>query len=316
MTDHHGASGPQLPDFSARGGAAGGGPGDASGGAARGSPHGSAGSNGSGGRSHRPLTVFLLGGAGCVVLVLAILALVLSQTVFRAPPEDPLAVEETGTATEDPERTRPSEYIPPEEHTDEAAGGEVTFAEQPTVECTLLENEVVTEQLAGVVRGGGLEFTPAADWEVGANWGVSTAYTVDESFAHQAVEAGWFTVAGVGAIEVPDEEGGYPGAEETARAIFQCGLSRDDVQEIYGHPAELEGYRDEPTTVDGYPAWAVSADVRLEESAPFRTTDTWHQVVIVVDTPMGPAVFDGGAALGHAQQVADLESMIESLRVM
>ena len=37
---------------------------------------------------------------------------------------------------------------------------------------------------------------------------------------------------------------------------------------------------------------------------------------VVVDTPDGPAAFDGGAALGHDQQVADLETMLEGLTVL
>ena len=40
------------------------------------------------------------------------------------------------------------------------------------------------------------------------------------------------------------------------------------------------------------------------------------RAVIVVDTPDGPAAFDGGAALGHDQQVADLEAMVEGLTVL
>lgn len=307
MTDHTGAPGPQLPDFS------GGGRGGASPLPELSSGGGAGGSGGGGGKG--PLIALLLGVAGFLVIVVAIVALVLSQTVFSTDPEDPTAGGGTGPETEETERTRPSEFVPTEEQTDEA-DGETTFAAQPTVDCTVHDNEVVTEQVDGVVRGGGLEFRVQEGWEVGSDWGSQGAYLTDQSFAHQPVENGWFTVAGVGAVQFPEEEGGYPGAEETARAIFRCGLSRDQVEQIYDDPPELVDYRDEATTIDGHPAWIVSAEVQISQTALFHTTDAWHLVVIVVDTPDGPAAFDGGAALGHDQQVEDLEVMLEGLRVL
>lgn len=333
MDDRTGASGPQLPDFSGGAHASGNGgtggprgPHGTGGSLGPGGLQGPVGSQGPGGPSpegpHRPgggkgpLLAILLGGATLVVVVLAILALVLSQTVFKTTPEEPTAGEESpSTEEQDPEEDEPSEYVPSEEQTDEA-GEEVTFAEQPTVDCTIHDNEVETEQVDGSVRGGGLEFPVPEDWEVGQDWSGGSAYTVDQSFAHQAVENGWYTTTSVAAVDFPEEEGGYPGAEEAARAIFQCGISRDEVQEIYDDPVELVDYRDEAFTVDGHPAWIVSADVQISELALFHTTDAWRMAVIVVDTPDGPAVFDGGAAVGHDQQVAGLESMIENLQVL
>ncbi|MGP9536510.1 hypothetical protein ACT3SP_00765 [Brachybacterium sp. AOP43-C2-M15] len=321
MDDRSGGQAPQLPDFSGRaadpdgtqgigGYGTAGGAGDGHGGRPpRDRDHGDPGRGGRG-----PLLAVVLGTAGCLAVVLAIVALVLSQTVFRGAPEDPTG-QEPSAVEEDPERTRPSEYVPSEEQTDEAGDGEITLAEQPTVECTTHDDVGESEQAQGVVRGGGLEFTPADGWDVGGDWSGSSAYTVDQGFAHQPVENGWYSVIGVGAVDFPEDEGGYPGAQETARAIFQCSLSRDDAQEIYGDPVELMEYREEATTVDGHPARVVGADAQLDETALFHTTDAWRLVVIVVDAPEGPAVFHGGAALGHDQQVADLEAMIESLQV-
>jgi len=335
VDERTGASGPQLPDFSGGGNDSGGAPRlpDYSGGAdGRGGEHGAASGHGghgaavdsreprgAGGRKG-PLLAFLLGGVGCLVVVLVIVALVLSQTVFKSSPEDPTSDEGTSTTAEEPEETEPegtepSEFVPSEEQTEEA-DGEVTFAEQPTVDCTIRDNVVETEQVEGAVRGGGLEFPVPEGWEVGQDWSGGSAYQVDQSFAHQAVENGWYTAASVAAVDFPEEEGGYPGAEEAARAIFQCGISRDEVQEIYDDPVALKNYRDEEFTVDGHPAWIVSADVQISELALFHTTDAWRLTVIVVDTPDGPAAFDGGAAVGHDQQVAGLESMIENLQVL
>lgn len=343
MNDRDGAPSPQLPDFSG-GGHAGGGPqlpdfsgggrageeaGAPTGGHAGGQgpdgrspyghgPHGTDHSSGRGGRGI--LLAGLLGGAGCLVVVIAVVALVLSQTLFAGGPEEPIAGGETTAAEpeepETPDESRSPEYVPTEEQTDETGDSEITFAEQPTVACTIHDNTVETEQVQGAVRGGGLEFPHLEGWEVGTDWSGSSAYLTDQSSAFQHVESGWYTVASVGAVDFPEQEGGYPGAQETARALFQCGLSRDELQEIYDDPAELKNYREEPTTLDGHPAWIVSADVQLSDLALFHTTEAWRLTVIVVDTPDGPAAFDGGAALGHDQQVADLETMIESLRVL
>lgn len=323
MNDRTDASGPQLPVFSGGGGSAPQLP-DHSGGRGGGqspdgprAPEQGPGGSGGGGRNGL-LFAALLGGAGCLTVVIIVVALVLSQTLFGTDPEEPSVGPETSsTQEEDPgeSRSRPPEYIPTEEQTDEAEDGDITFAEQPTVACTIHENTVATEQVEGVVRGGGLEFAHLEGWEVGTDWSGASAYQVDQSWAHQPVENGWYTATSVGAVDFPEEEGGYPGAQETARAIFQCGLSREDAQEIYDDPVELKDYREEPTTIDGHPAWIVSADVQLADGALFHTTDAWRLVVIVVDTPEGPAAFDGGAAIGHAQQATDLEAMIESLRV-
>ena len=317
MNDRNGPGGPQLPDFSG-GGRSGPGPqlpdfAGRSEGSATPSAPGPDGPRG-GGRKGLWLAAGL-GGAGCVTVLIIVLALVLSQTFFGPDPEEPSTGAGTPTTQEDPESDRPSEYVPTEEETDEAEG-EITMAEQPTVECTILENSPSTEQVAGAVRGGGLEFTAVDGWDVGTDWSGSSAYQVDAHWAHQAVENGWYSTSSVAAVEWPQEEGGYPGAKETARAIFQCGVSREDVQAIYGSPAELVDYREESTTIDGHPAWVVSADVQLTDAAMFHTTDAWRLVVIVVDAPAGPAVFHGGAAVGHEQQVADLEVMVESLRVL
>ena len=347
MNDRDGAPGPQLPDF-AGGGHRDGAPqlpdfagGGHDGGRGRGpdegrrrgqrggqgldghSPvgHGPTGTERPTGRDSRGVMLaVLLGGAGFLVVVIAVVALVLSQTLFAGGPEVPTAGGGTTAAEPEdpktPEESRSPEYVPTEEQTDEAGDSEITFAEQPTVACTIHDNAVETEQVEGAVRGGGLEFPHLEAWEVGADWSGSSAYTTDQSSAYQPVESGWYTVASVGAIDYPEEEGGYPGAQETARALFQCGLSRDELKEIYDDPAELKDYREEQTTVDGHPAWIVSADVQLSDLALFHTTEAWRLTVIVVDTPDGPAAFDGGAALGHDQQVADLETMIESLQVL
>lgn len=331
MTDQQGGTGPRLPDFSAgpAGGAGSGGPSlpdfsrGAGGTGQGGGPHtpwggesgGAAGSGRpNGGPPGRgPRLALLLGGVGCLVVALVVVALVLSQTVFRGADEEETASPSAGPTPIEAPSTRPPEVTDPPTPTDQDPA---TPAEEPTVACTVHDNETVTAQEDGVVRGGGLEFPVQEGWEVGSNWGSQGSYMTDQHFADQPVEGGWYTVAGVGAVEFAEDEGGYPGAEEAARAIFQCSLTREQGEEIYGSPAQLRNLRDEATTIDGHDAWIVSADVEISDLAILHSTDAWRLVVIVVDTPSGPAAFDGGAALGHSQQVTDLEAMIDGLRVL
>ena len=350
MDDRGAGQGPQLPDFSAGGGSDGSRPErgggtperggalpDFTGGppAHSGDPAGSGseppsslpgptGEDGAG-SGRGPLLALLLGGGGCLVVILAVIALVLSQTVFSGGGEDP-ADDPTTSATDPSGGSDPSDGGDASDGggaSDGGSGGSAPTDEEPATEaaasgtaCTTHEGGAVTEQVDGKVRGGGLEFPQPEGWEVGTGWGNQSAYVTDQHHADQPVEAGWYTLAGVGKVEFPEEEGGYPGAEEAARAIFLCALEPEQGGELYGDPAMLRNYRDEATMIDGHDAWIVSADVVISDLALLHSTDAWRRVVIVVDTPDGPAAFDGGAALGHDQQVADLETMLEGLTVL
>lgn len=353
MNEHRGGQGPQLPDFSAPGcgqsGAGGHDVGaqgatgptvggaslpDFSGGPAE--PGGSGdvgpdapvgpGSPGGSGGGRGPLLALLLGGGGCLVVILAVIALVLSQTVLSGGGEKP-SDGPTPSASDPSDETDPADGTGPSDGGGASDGGSgsgpaptdqdpATEAAASGTPCTMHGDGAVTEQVEGEVRGGGLAFPQPEGWEVGTGWGSQSAYVTDQHHADQPVEAGWYTLAGVGTVEFPEEEGGYPGAEEAARAIFLCALEPEQGGELYGDPAMLRNYRDEATTVDGHDAWIVSADVVISDLALLHSTDAWRRVVIVVDTPDGPATFDGGAALGHDQQVTDLEAMVEGLTVL
>ena len=313
-----GGGAPKLPDFSGRGasGRSSGGPVGGPGAGIGGTDPGLTGPRDPGsGRGKGPLIALLVGGGAFLVIVLAVGALILSQTVLSpAPEETPVASEPATTEPDPSEDASPSEVVPTTEP-EPSEDPSLTTIEVPTVECTSPGNRQTTEQVDGSVRGGGLEFAVQPEWNTGSNWGRSAMYMTDVHSADQPVESGWYSVASVGAVSWPEEEGGYPGAEVTARAIFQCSSTRDDAKELYGEPVQAANYVEESFEVDGHPAFMVSGDLQVSELALMRTTDAWRNVVIVVDAPGGPAVFEGGAALGHEQQVADLEAMIASLAV-
>ena len=271
-----------------------------------------------GGRGKGPLLAALIGGCAFLVVLLGVGALVLWQTVLSGGSADPTAKDPTSQQepAEDPETSKHPEYTPTDDPSAEPESGEQTLLEKPTTECTLVDNEVTTEQAEGVLRGGGLEVPVPEDWNTGTNWYSQTPYATDMSFIDQPVESGWYTVVGVGAVSWPEAEGEYPGAQEAARAIFQCSLTTDDAEELYDSPVDLSNYREEQITIDGMDAWLIQGDAAISDTALLHTVSAWRKVTIVVETPDGPAVFDGGAAVGHDQQVADLQTMIDELHAI
>lgn len=261
--------------------------------------------------SRRPWLLGLSVGCGVLLVAVLVLALVLWTAVIRPRTESPPpSADATPTGASEPA----GEYIPSEEASEAPVAGP-TLIEAPTSACTIHDTSSRTAQESGTVRGGGLAFDVPEGWSTAIDWGDQSAYVTDLGTAEQAVEDGWYSVVGVGAVEVPAEEGGYPGAREIARTILQCDATRDVVRDLYVQPLEIEDYREEPVTVDGSPGWRVTATLPLAQPDGFDVTDGWDVTVLVVDTPDGPAAFVGGAATGMEEQRADLETMVGSLRV-
>src|SRR5690606_28413942 len=115
-------------------------------------------------RRTRTTMIAVIGGT---VVILVVLALVLSQTVFRSILEDPdLEAYSTGTRSAEGQ----SEYVPDPEDPDIAPPPPI-FTQAPTTECTVPPNtEPAQPSGAGKARGGGLEYTSPEGW--GAGWAV------------------------------------------------------------------------------------------------------------------------------------------------
>ncbi|WP_193103748.1 hypothetical protein [Brachybacterium sp. FME24] len=296
-----------LPDF--RGGS---GAGDAVGGPRTRDPEGRDSSTGRPGGPRKGLVLSLLGGCGLLAVLILVVALVLWNAVASPTASDP----STGPTTQGSESPseQPGEYVPGQEE-EPLGGASPTITAAPTRPCTLHDGTSRTPQVEGTVRGGGIEYELQEGWSSAIDWGVQDSYVVDVATSDQYVEAGWHSVATVGGVEFPEDEGGYPGAQEAARTIFQCDVTRDMVTDLYSDPLTVQDLRDEEITIDGHDAWIVGGTVQLAENEVFESTDAWDLVVIVVDAPQGPAAFIGGAATGLDGQVADLDAMVESLAV-
>lgn len=312
-TPESGATGPgqALPDF--RGGTEGAG-GQAGERARGGLAGGSAPSRPDGGHPPRELLLAGLGGCGLLLILLVVVALVLWNTVLSPSPEQTPTTAPTTEESSSPSE-HPGEYVPGEDD-EPLTGGSPTLTSAPTRPCTIHDGTTRSMASAGTVRGGGIEYDLQEGWSTGIDWGTQESYMVDLASSEQAVEDGWYSVATVGGVEFPAEEGGYPGAQEAARTIFQCDVTRDVVRDLYVDPLEVQDLRDEAITIDGQDAWIVAGTVPLAADQNFGTTDSWDLVVIVVDAPQGPAALVAGAATGIDQQVADLEAIVASLAVV
>lgn len=158
----------------------------------------------------------------------------------------------------------------------------------------------------GRVHGGGLSFRPPSSWVEGARAGAfSWGYDVGE--ADQRVRRTWFTGAAVGALSVAD--GAYDvqsGAELamgcTATPFFYAGIvSRTDL-------------RSEETTVDGYPAYNIRAEIRTDDPYNDVEGDVVQVTVVDLGSPESLAFFCGYAPIGDPDLLADLDAVTAQLR--
>lgn len=273
--------------------------------------------HGAPGQTRSPLrTPLLIGGCAAAFLALClVIALVVWATVLRPASEPVAGPTVAGPATPSQQPSGPSgEYIP--SGSAEPLGDPTTLAPVPMRPCTVRSDLAPDDGEAAVVRADLLQYDLQPGWDPRMDFEGQAMYSVRNAASAQVVQNGWWSVATVGTVDFPEEEGGYPGAEEAARAIFQCNVTSDESQGLFSDPARIHDLRDEPITVDGSPGWILRATIEVAPEQGFTRTAAWDYVVIVVDTPGGPAVFHGGAATGMPQQVADLEAIIASLRVV
>ncbi|MDN5899440.1 MAG: hypothetical protein L0H74_05165 [Brachybacterium sp.] len=260
-------------------------------------------------RRSRTTMLAVIGGS---VVLLAVVALVLSQTVFRSALDDPGP---TAYPTSDRSAGGQSEYVPdPEEP--EIAPPPPIFTQAPTTECTVPENmPAAPASDPGKVRGGDLEYTLPESW--GSGWIASSLpYLTEIGADARQVEGNWYSVVNLGRVTFGEDEGGYPGLETAAVAIFQCYATTSGVVSHFGEHPEVTDYRSEALTVDGEPAWIVQATYHFEDPEKLETSSASIVTSIVVETPDGPSALASDVAADQPEHVQELEDIIASLDVV
>ncbi|MGP5033345.1 hypothetical protein [Brachybacterium alimentarium] len=261
-------------------------------------------------RSRRRTLATVLSIVGSGVVLLAVLALVLSQTVFRSVlDQDPEAYD-----TADRTGEGHSEYVPNPEDPDIAPPPPI-FTEKPTTDCTVPEPSPAQRADPGTIRGGDLQYTIPPTWKFA--WGSGALpYMTEVDAQGRNVEGSWYSVVNLGRVVWPEEEGGYPGMESAAVSIFQCYATTSGVVAYFGDHPEVTDYRSEAFTVDGSPAWIVQATYHFEDPAVLSTTDSSVVTAVVVEGPDGPSALASDVAADQPEHVQELEDIIDSLEVV
>lgn len=262
-------------------------------------------------RSRSRARAVVLSVVGASVVLLAVVALVLSQTVFRSVlEEDPPTAYPTGPRSAEGQ----SEYVPDPEDPDIAPPPPI-FTQAPTVDCHVPEYAEPPRSSRGTIRGGDLEYTIPENWNF--PWGSGSMPYMDQVNAQgRNVEGNWYSVVNLGRVVFPDSEGGYPGIERAAVAVFQCYATTSGVITHFGENPEVTDYRTEAMEVDGYPAWIVQATYNFEDPDMLKTSSASIVTSIVVEGPNGPSALASDVAADHPDHVQELEQIIASLDVI
>ncbi|MCL6422994.1 hypothetical protein Bequi_06255 [Brachybacterium sp. JHP9] len=251
--------------------------------------------------------------AGAVVL-LSIAALVLWQTVLRDPSPEDLVVSGSAPTSRDVGESG-GEYIPDPNDPDIAPPPPI-FTETPTTSCYVPEYETAGSDSGSDVRGGHLQYTRPDRWNNPWSTGV-LPFMTDVNGWGRNVEGSWYSVVNVGALDWPDDvDGGYPGMEEAAVAVFQCYATTSGVRQGFGEHPTITDYRSEATTVDGHPAWIVQATYHFTDPDYLSSSSASIVTSIVVETDDGPQALASDCAADVPAHVEDLEEIIASLKVV
>lgn len=261
-------------------------------------------------RNRSTSLAIVLSVAGVSVVVLAVVAIVLSQTLFRGIMHDDTPTEAAPTSGKSQGKT---EYIPDPNDPDLNPPPPI-FTQAPTTKCSVIPNQTQSPQPKGKVRGGGLEYTAPRGWDFPWSQG-DIAYVDDVAGMGRLVENNWYSVVTLGRATFPKDEGGYPGDEKAAVAIFQCYATSAGVIDFFGEKPTVTDYRSEATTIDGHDAWIVQATYTFEKKR-LDATNSSIVTSIIVDTPNGPSVVISDAAADVPDHVKGLHEILDSLRVI
>src|SRR5699024_11145840 len=130
------------------------------------------------------------------------------------------------------------------------------------------------------------------------------------------VEGNWYSVASLGRVTFPEDEGGYPGLESAATSIFQCYATTAGVLSHFGVNPEVTDYRTESMTVDGSPSCIAQATCPFQHPDSLESSSASIVTSLVVERPAGPSALASDVSADQPDHVAALEEIIASLDVV
>lgn len=162
--------------------------------------------------------------------------------------------------------------------------------ESPSVEaerCWQPENERVSSNPSGRLRGGGLEVIPPAIFDNRLSFG-RAEFVNDIQSASAHVEGTWYSTMIIGSVEwQPGIE--YPGDRAASERILTCLHANAG---LWGDTSgrTLHEQITTPVTVAGMSGYQTSATLKFAKHN-LTKTDAEQITVTVVSTPEGPSVF-------------------------
>ena len=160
----------------------------------------------------------------------------------------------------------------------------------------------------GRVHGGGLSFPRQPGWQdPGVQASAFTwAYDLGETDIQLAQTR--FASYAVGAVSVAD---GFEDPRSAAELIMRCTVG----SALYSSVTGTTDLVDEETTVDGYRAWSLRADVQTYDARTSYQGDTVQITVVDLGSPESLAFFWGSAPIGDEAFQARLDQAVEQLGV-
>ena len=160
----------------------------------------------------------------------------------------------------------------------------------------------------GRVHGGSLSFPQQPGWTDPGQQsdGFTWAYDVGET--DRRIQPQWFASYAVGAVSVAD---GFEDPRSGAALAMSCTVSSTFYQNVVSRTDLV----DESTTVDGYRAWTIRAEIRVDDPRTTFEGDTVQVTVVDLDSPEALAFFWGCAPIGDRALTAQLDRVVKQLRV-
>jgi hypothetical protein len=162
---------------------------------------------------------------------------------------------------------------------------------------------------AADLTGGGLSIPRNSAYELATGDQVSFGFANAFVLQYTEVEENWISLTGVGALP---RANGFDDLATAAEVVMQCLTSSENVYS--GFTGRTDTVNEE-TTVDGKPAYRITAEVHVD--SPDVTVDGDLTDVIVVDTgdPASYGIYIGMAALGHDDLISANEAVIDQIKV-
>ncbi|TQK68282.1 DUF2510 domain-containing protein [Nocardioides sp. SLBN-35] len=183
---------------------------------------------------------------------------------------------------------------------------------KPTgIQCTGGSPEPATDPdpAAPELTGGGLSIPRNPAYELATGDQVSFGFANAFVLQYTNVEEKWISLTGVGALP---RDNGFDDLATAAEVVMQCLTGSENVYS--GFTGRTDKVNEE-TTVDGKPAYRITAEVRVDTPEVQAEGDLTDVIVVDTGDPATYGIYIGMAALGHDDLISTNEGVIDQIKV-